>query len=79
MTMLDFPPEIWLQIANYIPPSSLQSMRTLNHALYEAAMDERYRRVFLSSHDEDAIRKLEHIRSVEKSPQFGPNYNINAT
>lgn len=38
---MDFPFEIWLHIAQFLPPDELQVLYTVNSALFNIAMDER--------------------------------------
>lgn len=45
--MVDIPPEIWLNIAKYIPPRDLLNLISVNSVLLDIAMDERYKRVNL--------------------------------
>ena len=41
------PPEIWLQVAQFLPDNCLQKLFTVNNAFLQAAMDARYRTVTL--------------------------------
>jgi hypothetical protein len=45
--MIDIPVEIWLQIAQYLPGSTLRNLYSLNRVFYHLAMNERYRVVLL--------------------------------
>lgn len=46
-TMVDIPPEIWLNIPNYIPPHELLNLISINSFRLDAALNERYKRVNL--------------------------------
>jgi hypothetical protein len=41
------PPEVWLQVAQFLPDKCLQKLFTVNNAFLQAAMDARYRTVAL--------------------------------
>jgi len=41
--MVEAPPEIWLYIAQFLPPSDLRKMISVNRTFFELVMDWRYR------------------------------------
>jgi hypothetical protein len=45
--MLQLNPDIWALIAQFIPLDALWSLRTVNSAFFQTAMDARYRKVSL--------------------------------
>lgn len=65
-TSVGLPPEIWLNIAQHLPSDSLQRLSTLNHALYEAAMDDRYSRMHLGAFGANIIRNMILIKYVQR-------------
>lgn len=42
----DIPFDVWLEIANYLSPHDRKGLYSVNHALFEIAMDERYKLVY---------------------------------
>lgn len=41
--MISLPFEVWLKIASFLPRDDRQKLYTVNHSLFQIAMDERYR------------------------------------
>lgn len=66
--MVHIPPEIWSQITKYIPPHDLVNLISLNSSLFEAAMDERYRRVNLcvDRHWQDGWSGTSAMKNIER-------------
>ena len=62
------PFDIWLHIASFLPSSQLRNLYTVNHALFEIAMDERYKEIrfdFRSDSEEKLVRtQVRRLRSV---------------
>ena len=59
-----FPQEIWLSIAQYIPPLKLQELISLNSTFFEIGMDCRYRQMSFAYLDDRMVRNLSRLRSV---------------
>lgn len=65
LTMPELSYDIWLNISRYIYKDQLKELYSVNRALFEIAMDERYREVsFLCLSEKDTQRNLARLRYV---------------
>lgn len=55
---LELPSEIWLHIAQFIPPEQIRVMLGVNQVFFYLAMDERYRSLSIASLDANLMRLL---------------------
>ncbi|KAK0206913.1 hypothetical protein DFS33DRAFT_1317879 [Desarmillaria ectypa] len=62
MTSKDIPYDIWECISTFIPESQLAKLFAVNHALYRAAMNARYRRVEFNEFNDHKMWLLERMR-----------------
>ncbi|KAL0581331.1 hypothetical protein V5O48_000707 [Marasmius crinis-equi] len=59
---MSLPHDVWVQIASYISASQLEDLYSLNHALFDIAMNHRYQQISFSYLTRKMIRTLERIR-----------------
>jgi F-box-like len=55
---MHLPFDIWLHIASFLPVSQLRNLYAVNRALFDIAMDERYKEIRFDWHRSGMIRKL---------------------
>jgi len=88
---MHLPFDIWLHITSFLPASQLRNLYGVNHALFEIAMDERYKemrfdfrsemelirrlRFFKDSSNEWRVRNLHLLPPLVSKPQFEPAAN----
>lgn len=62
---LELPPELWMHIAQLIPPDELREFATVNRVFYELAMDALFREVsFIYPSPETFLRIVNRLRQV---------------
>ena len=61
MPSSDIPLELWLRIANYIPPHMLKNLMSVNQAFFYAEMEERYKEVGLFQVNERMLRIVDRL------------------
>ncbi|KAG7091038.1 hypothetical protein E1B28_010098 [Marasmius oreades] len=59
---MSLPQDIWLHIASFIPPLQLEDLYSVNHILFNLAMDQRYQQISLSYLTRKTVRIMERIR-----------------
>ncbi|TFK22160.1 hypothetical protein FA15DRAFT_657756 [Coprinopsis marcescibilis] len=62
--MQDLPPELWDQIARYLPESSLINLIGVNKTLTDHGLNAKYRELRISRIDTDLFRRLELIKDL---------------
>ncbi|KAL0955921.1 hypothetical protein HGRIS_002112 [Hohenbuehelia grisea] len=61
------PPEIWGEIASYIPDDQFESLYSVNRELFELVMNKKYHSLLLNDFDSDQSRKLElHLQHISE-------------
>jgi hypothetical protein len=56
---IDFPFEIWVNVASYLPPGHVRRLYAVNRHLYHLAMEDRYEKFEATTVD---LRNLERLR-----------------
>ncbi|KAJ7089787.1 hypothetical protein B0H15DRAFT_907749 [Mycena belliarum] len=57
-----FPPEIWLQIADYLPPLDVADLYSVNSHWFDIAMNARYRQISFAFLNRTMLRDLTRLR-----------------
>lgn len=77
--MVLLPHDIWLNVASFVKPSSLESLMSLNSTFFHLAMDIRYRQISFAFLDNNMLRNLvrlqdpvvaRRVRVLHISPTF---------
>ena len=60
------PHNVWVNVAQYLPASSLEGLLSVNRCFFDIAMDYRYRQLIFAYLDNKMIRKLLRLRYANR-------------
>ena len=61
--MIPIPRELWFQIAKHVPPDRLKDLFSVNSALFNEAMNERYREIRIDNYN-TTVKSIQRLQSV---------------